>query len=233
MPRYGTRLLVLLALCAVAGGVPPDVAADRAFGPRFSVNTQGDITIAANSIMSCLDSLAACANVRNGVGTGLNNNNRTMTWIDADSDPATFDSSSADLVMPAGGEGAVRRAVLRRQADRRRPAGRRRRTRARTTRSSSRLRATRRYHDADRPSTGRRRRRRSTRGSSNVTSIVDGGRRGHLLDRERAARHRAERRAVRRLGARRRLRGPGRPEPQPLGLRRNADRLRQPRSRSR
>ena len=91
-----------MALLAIVGGVPSDVAVDRAFGPRFSVNTQGDITIAANSIMSCLDALAACPSVRDGVGTGLNNNDRTMTWIDADSDPATFDSSSADLVMPAG-----------------------------------------------------------------------------------------------------------------------------------
>jgi uncharacterized repeat protein (TIGR01451 family) len=40
--------------------------------------------------------------VRNGVGTGLNNNDRTVTWIDADSDPATFDSSSSDLTLPAG-----------------------------------------------------------------------------------------------------------------------------------
>ena len=102
MARYGTRALVLLVLCAIVGGVPGDAAADRAFGPRFSVNTQGDITIAANSTESCLDALAACASVRDGVGTGLNNNDRTMTWVDADSDPATFDSSSADLVMPAG-----------------------------------------------------------------------------------------------------------------------------------
>ena len=65
-------------------------------------DTQGNIAIAANSIESCLDALAACANVRNGVGTGLNNNDRTMTWVDVDGDPATFDSSSADLALPAG-----------------------------------------------------------------------------------------------------------------------------------
>ena len=87
----------------VAGLALPAVAeADRAFAPRFSANTQGNIAIAANSIESCLDALAVCANVRNGVGTGLNNNDRTMTWVDVDGDPATFDSSSATLTLPTG-----------------------------------------------------------------------------------------------------------------------------------
>ena len=92
--------------------------ADRAFGPRFSVNTQGDIAIAANSIESCLDALAVCADVRNAwrAVTGNNNNERTMTWIDVDGDPATFDSSSANLVAAGGCEGAVRGAVLRGQS---------------------------------------------------------------------------------------------------------------------
>jgi uncharacterized repeat protein (TIGR01451 family) len=66
------------------------------------VSTQGDIAIAANSIESCLDVSPACGNVRDGVGSGLNNNDRTMTWIDVDGDPSTFDSSSSDLSLPAG-----------------------------------------------------------------------------------------------------------------------------------
>jgi uncharacterized repeat protein (TIGR01451 family) len=86
--------------------VAPSVAsAERAFTPRFSVNTQGDIVIAANSIESCLDALAVCPDVRNAVGgaiSGNNNNSRTMTWIDADQDPGTFDSSASDLTLPAG-----------------------------------------------------------------------------------------------------------------------------------
>jgi hypothetical protein len=85
--------------------MPGTASADRAFGARFSTNTQGDIAIVSNSIESCLDALAACADVRNAVGGAIpanNNNSRTMTWIDADSDPATFDSSSADLSLPAG-----------------------------------------------------------------------------------------------------------------------------------
>ncbi len=85
--------------------LPAVASADRAFSARFSTNTQGNIAIAANSIESCLDSLAVCADVRNAVGgavSGNNNNSRTMTWIDADGDPSTFDSSSSDLSLPAG-----------------------------------------------------------------------------------------------------------------------------------
>ena len=93
--------VVLAALLAAPG----TAMADRAFSARFSTNTQGDIAIAANSIESCLDALAVCANVRNAVGgavAGNNNNERTMTWVDVDGDPATFDSSSATLTLPTG-----------------------------------------------------------------------------------------------------------------------------------
>ena len=37
-----------------------------------------------------------------GAVAGNNNNPRTMTWIDVDGDPATFDSSSATLTLPPG-----------------------------------------------------------------------------------------------------------------------------------
>ena len=102
MPAAGKRSILLSAALVALASLPSDAVADRAFGPRFTVNTQGDIAIAANSIESCLDALPACANVRNGVGVKLNNNDRTMTWVDVDSDPATFDSSSADLALPPG-----------------------------------------------------------------------------------------------------------------------------------
>ena len=94
-----------VAVLAVCLALPAIASADRAFSQRFSTNTQGNIAIAANSIESCLDSLAVCADVRNAVGgpvSGNNNNSRTLTWIDADADPSTFDSSSSDLTLPAG-----------------------------------------------------------------------------------------------------------------------------------
>jgi uncharacterized repeat protein (TIGR01451 family) len=100
------RRRVCAALTALCLAAPASASADRALSARFATNTQGDIAIAANSIESCLDALTVCANVRNAVGgsgdSGNNNNSRTMTWIDADQDPATFDSSSADLTLPAG-----------------------------------------------------------------------------------------------------------------------------------
>lgn len=105
MARSAARCGVLLAVFMAVVVLPSDAVADRAFGPRFTVNTQGNITIAANSIESCLDSLPACANVRNAVGgaiPGNNNNQRAMTWLDADTDPATFDSSSLALSLPGG-----------------------------------------------------------------------------------------------------------------------------------
>ena len=60
------RALVAAALALLA--MPVAAQADRPFSGRFSANTQGDITIAANSIESCLDALPVCANVRNAVG---------------------------------------------------------------------------------------------------------------------------------------------------------------------
>ncbi len=96
------RVFALAGVVTTLLLVPAAAHADRAFSSRFAANTQGDITIAANSLESCLDALAACANVRNGTGSGLNNNDRTVTWVDADGDPATFDSSAADLTLPAG-----------------------------------------------------------------------------------------------------------------------------------
>jgi uncharacterized repeat protein (TIGR01451 family) len=93
---------VLMGMCLA---LPAVASADRAFSQRFSTNTQGNIAIAANSIESCLDASGGCADVRNAVGGAVaanNNNARTLTWIDADADPSTFDSSSSDLTLPAG-----------------------------------------------------------------------------------------------------------------------------------
>jgi uncharacterized repeat protein (TIGR01451 family) len=106
VPRTAVRCGLLVAIFLVVVVLPSDAVADRAFGPRFTVSTQGAITIAANSIMTCLDDQGGvCARARNAVGGAIpanNNNARAMTWIDVDGDPATFDSSSAELSLPAG-----------------------------------------------------------------------------------------------------------------------------------
>ena len=102
MSYFGVRSVVCVVVLAVCLVLPGVASADRVFSSRFSTNAQGDITIAANSLESCLDALAVCDDVRDGTGPGPNNNDRTVTWIDRDAEPETFDSSSADLTLPTG-----------------------------------------------------------------------------------------------------------------------------------
>ncbi|MFN8525950.1 MAG: hypothetical protein U0821_22850 [Chloroflexota bacterium] len=77
----------------------------RSFASRFTANTNGDIVFVANTVMSCPTSNANCASARNGIAgnvNDLNNNNYTMAYVDVDSDGSTFNSSSANLALPAG-----------------------------------------------------------------------------------------------------------------------------------
>ena len=94
---------IAVALAALAAAIPcTPASADRAFTVRFQTNAQGDVTGTGNSLMTCRTSDPGCPDARNGVGSGLNNNNRFMTRVDLDDDPATFTSSSAALRLPAG-----------------------------------------------------------------------------------------------------------------------------------
>src|SRR5262249_42463957 len=101
----GVRLVLLGSVVLLA--VVPGASADRPLGPlpRFSVVTQGDITIAANSLESCISGSPNCGPTRDASGAPSprsNNDRQTMTWVDVDGDPSTFDSSSADLSLPTG-----------------------------------------------------------------------------------------------------------------------------------
>jgi uncharacterized repeat protein (TIGR01451 family) len=94
--------IALACIAALLLGVDnPAHAADRAFGIRFQTNDEGDITSAANTVMTCPPANALCAPAQAGGTT--DNNNFLMTYVDADSDATTFDSSTADLTIPAGG----------------------------------------------------------------------------------------------------------------------------------
>ncbi|HRN61494.1 MAG TPA: DUF11 domain-containing protein [Luteimonas sp.] len=106
--RLPGLLLVLLALAAIS--MP--VHAQRAFGPRYSTITGGDIAGIGNINMHCDPTVGnasqrtACLNSRthtDGSG-GLNNNTNGVQMIhnDVDSDPSTFNSSIATLNLPAG-----------------------------------------------------------------------------------------------------------------------------------
>lgn len=106
--RGATRLIWLALLPALTIAfllVASDRAfAERAFTPRFSENVQGSIATAANSVLSCPDSDSRCPGARAGTGSALNNNQFSMGYIDIDGDPATFNSSSAQLSLPSGSE---------------------------------------------------------------------------------------------------------------------------------
>jgi uncharacterized repeat protein (TIGR01451 family)/fimbrial isopeptide formation D2 family protein len=82
------------------------LAVTTPFTVRYTTNDTGDITFAANTLMTAGPPATPqqIADVQNGVGTKLNNNDFTMTYVDIDTDVTTFNSSSSDLVMPAGSE---------------------------------------------------------------------------------------------------------------------------------
>src|SRR5262245_48519141 len=66
--RVGERLVLLGSVVLLA--VVPGADADRALGPlpRFSVDTQGDIAFAANSLESCIGGSPACGPTRDASG---------------------------------------------------------------------------------------------------------------------------------------------------------------------
>ena len=76
------------------------------FQPRFSTNTTGDITIAANTLMTAGPPATPTqiANAQNGIGSQVNNNDFTMVFVNVDSGLGLFNSSSAEVVAPSGSE---------------------------------------------------------------------------------------------------------------------------------
>ncbi len=68
----------------------------KAFTPRYNETIKGDVTIIANNMLS-----AHPTNNFNGTGDNQDNNNRV--YVDIDSDPTTFNSSSATLIDPNPG----------------------------------------------------------------------------------------------------------------------------------
>jgi large repetitive protein len=58
--------------------------------------------MAANTLLSCPSGASGCAQAREGApGAVLNDNGWDMQFVDVDSDPGTFNSSSADVFLPA------------------------------------------------------------------------------------------------------------------------------------
>jgi len=87
--------------------LPAAASADRNFSLRYSNNINGQITTAANTILQCPlgtpDPLANSGCEGSRAGTNARNNNSfDMQWLDVDSDPSTFDSSTSTLSLPSG-----------------------------------------------------------------------------------------------------------------------------------
>ena len=81
-----------------------EAAVTTPFSVRFTANDTGNITFAANTLMTASASDPAAQNAQNGVGTKLNNNDFIMTYVDIDTDPSTFNSSLSRLNTPAGAQ---------------------------------------------------------------------------------------------------------------------------------
>ena len=115
--RLSKSLIALLAGALLAPAIVVSAATSSAqvvsnsgrnFTLRYSNNINGQITIAANTLMQCPTGTpdpavnSGCAGARAGTNA-RNNNTFDMGWLDVDSDPSTFDSSQATLNLPSDG----------------------------------------------------------------------------------------------------------------------------------
>ena len=115
--RLSKSLIALLAGALLAPAIVVSAATSSAqvvsnsgrnFTLRYSNNINGQITIAANTLMQCPTATpdptvnSGCAGARAGTNS-RNNNTFDMGWIDVDADPTTFNSSQATLNLPTDG----------------------------------------------------------------------------------------------------------------------------------
>jgi uncharacterized repeat protein (TIGR01451 family) len=95
----------LIGAAPAAAALNPTSVA-RPFTVRYAINTNGDIALAANTLMTCpagsieTQTLTACGNAQGG--SPGDDNYFDMEYVDIDGDLATIDSSSAHLAVPAG-----------------------------------------------------------------------------------------------------------------------------------
>jgi hypothetical protein len=93
---------VLTIVTATLVFAAPPASADRTFKKRFSDNKSGDIVMAANTLLSCLEGATGCADARAGKPKAtLGNNQWNMRYVDVDNDATTDNSSRADIILPA------------------------------------------------------------------------------------------------------------------------------------
>ena len=104
--RVVVRLALVVAVLAAGLAAASPAQADRAFAVRYSTNDTGSIKGIANTNMTCPSSASGCSTAQGQSPTSSSNNyynnNYDMTYVDVDSDSATFNSSTANQSLPAG-----------------------------------------------------------------------------------------------------------------------------------
>ncbi|MFD9698868.1 hypothetical protein [Lentzea sp. NPDC059081] len=92
----------------------PPVEAAQVWRTQFDEAVYGDVVVVGNAVLTCPTPEQAgpqpkyppqsCVDAldRRGRGPSAQNNAHRMSWTDVDADPATFNSSSARLELPAG-----------------------------------------------------------------------------------------------------------------------------------
>jgi|GEM_PF-659870 len=103
-PRAGAVIVALALVISTAlsalFAAPAKADTTDPFQPVFSTNTHGSILIAANTLMTC----ATACDLGGGAGTNVKNNDYTGTFVNVASSQGTFNSSTARLSIPTGGE---------------------------------------------------------------------------------------------------------------------------------
>ncbi|EKV03553.1 conserved repeat protein [Leptolyngbya sp. PCC 7375] len=74
----------------------------RPFSLRYSVETKGNMAAIGNASLRCDTANATCSAALSDGSVGNNVGGLAMQMLDTDSDGSTFNSSSADLTIPAG-----------------------------------------------------------------------------------------------------------------------------------
>lgn len=99
----GTFNSAQLILDDTAPPIDPSLpTGERPFSLRYSVDTTGNIEAIGNAVVTCDTSSASCTSALSAGTSGNNNGGLAMEMLDIDSDPSTFNSSSAQLTIPAG-----------------------------------------------------------------------------------------------------------------------------------
>ncbi|RJQ84359.1 DUF11 domain-containing protein [Amycolatopsis panacis] len=108
MVSAGKRLLVVLGLLAGLLAPNAQAATGRSLGQSWHQMLYGDFRYAGNSVVQCAEDDAECAKAAART-TKRPAGDFALRWSDVDSDPATFDSSTAQVTVPPGAKIAFAR----------------------------------------------------------------------------------------------------------------------------